>query len=213
MESKLPKLAELFLIHFRDVNLIPSKSNYQLNNDPSTGNSYAEFFIEDVHAYTHKVVLDVSQWNDLTWIANDRRYSISIPNNHNLLNSERILKLYSRYFFWLIEINFLEITEVISKERLESYLKNCQNIYLEVMRDVIDSRNLKFIAETNQLETLITELNDGYFHLRIQEKFLEFSFNRNRYLISTPSMLHHKLDFEFLHFLEDYTHMLFNDTQ
>ena len=106
MESKLPKLAELFLIHFRDVNLIPSKSNYQLNNDPSTGNSYAEFFIEDVHAYTHKVVLDVSQWNDLTWIANDRRYSISIPNNHNLLNSERILKLYSRYFFWLTEINF-----------------------------------------------------------------------------------------------------------
>ena len=107
----------------------------------------------------------------------------------------------------------MEITEVISNERLESYLKNCQNIYLEVMRDVTDSRNLKFIAETNQLETLITELNDGYFHLRIQEKFLEFSFNRNRYLISTPNMFHHKLDFEFLHFLEDYTHMLFNDTQ
>ena len=213
MESKLPKLAELFLIHFKDVSLIPSKSNYQLNSDPSTGNSYAEFFIEDVHAYTHKVVLDVSQWNDFTWIANDRRYSISIPNNHNLLNSERILKLYSRYFFWLTEINFLEITKVISREQLESYLKNCQNIYLEVMRDVIDSRNLKFIEETSQFETLITELNDGYFHLRIQEKFLEFSFNRNRYLISTPNMLHHKLDFKFLHFLEDYTHMLFDDTQ
>ena len=212
METKLNQIAELFIAHFRDVRLVPCVSNYRISSDPSTGNTFAEFFLEDLYAHSHKVILEINQWNDFTWLSNGRRLSISIPRNHNLLNSQKVLNLYARYFFWLSEVNPEECTEIPDSKQIQSYLRNCQNIYLEVIQDVLVSRNLIFLAEVDRLEALITELNDGYFHLNVQERFIEFCFNRNRYIINTPSMLQHKMNFDFLSLIEDYTHMLFDDS-
>ena len=83
MPLALTEVANLFINHFRDVNLVPSASNYKIFTDPSTGSKYAEFLLEDQYAYSHKVVLDLDRWNDFTWISKSRSYSISIPKNYD----------------------------------------------------------------------------------------------------------------------------------
>ena len=191
--------------------MVPSASNYKIFTDPSTGSKYAEFLLEDQYAYSHKVVLDLDRWNDFTWISKSRSYSISIPKNYDLLNSQAVLNLFSRYLFWLSEIDPEESEDIPNTQRLENYLRYCQTIYIDVIQDVLNSRNLKFLGISDKYETLVTDLKEGYFHLNIQERYLELCFNQSVYIISTPNIGQHRINTNFLNLLEDYTHMLFDD--